>query len=107
MALGVPAYLVFDPTGEYLGAHTPCRGWQRAGTMVREWLPTPDGRYESRELGVSLQPDGDLLRVFDASGHPMLYEHEKTREIERLRAELAQLRKVSGEGGWRPRRSTL
>lgn len=106
MALGVPTYLVFDPTGEYLGAHTPCRGWQRVGTMVREWLPTRDGRYESRELGVSLQPDGDLLRVFDASGHPMLYEHEKTREIEtqareieRLRAELTQLQKASGEGG--------
>jgi Uma2 family endonuclease len=90
LALGVPSYLVFDPTQEYLGYS--CRGWQRVGGVAREWRPTPDGRYEDNALGVSFRPDGDLLRVIDALGQPIAYEYEKTQEIMELRARLEQLR---------------
>jgi len=84
MALGVPEYLAFDPTGEYLGA--PCRGWRRAGNTIDVWSPDAAGRYAS-VLGIFLRPDGDRLRVFGRDGRPLPYEYEKTRELdERARA---------------------
>lgn len=100
MNLGVQNYLVFDPTGVFL--QLPCRGWRRAGEGAQPWEPSSDGRYECQALGISLRPDGDLMRVFDAAGRPIAYDHEKIRElrrrdreIEALRAELAQLKGVA------------
>ncbi len=78
--LGIPYYLVFDPTGELLGA--PCVGWRQDGGVLREWPADADGRYYVRELGISLQPEGDLLRVFDSAGHPVPFSFEKTTLIE-------------------------
>jgi len=79
LALGVPEYLIFDPTGDFLGG-APCRGWRLVDGTAREWRPSADGRYASA-LGLSMRPDGDRLRVFDHAGKPMPYEYEKTWEL--------------------------
>lgn len=88
LALGVPEYLIFDPTGDFLGG-APCRGWRLVDGAAQEWRPTADGRYASA-LGLSMRPDGDRLRVLDRAGNPMPYEYEKTWELaerERMLAE--------------------
>lgn len=79
LALGVPNYLVFDPRGELLG--TPCRGWQQEGSAIREWQPDADGRYQALGLDVALQAEGDLLRIFDPAGRPVLFGFEKALRI--------------------------
>jgi Uma2 family endonuclease len=87
LSLGVQEYLVFDPLGDYLPER--CRGWRRVGDTIEVWRPTPEGRYESRTLGISFQPEDTLLRVIDGQGRPVLSGIEKTQEIARLRAQLA------------------
>ncbi len=79
LGLGVPEYLVFDPTGELLG--TSCRGWQQSGGIVREWRPEPDGTYRSLTLGIAFRPEGIFLRVFDQAGRPMPIREERLRKI--------------------------
>lgn len=101
LALGVPAYLVFDPTSAYLGA--PCHAWQQEGGAVREWLPASDGRYECRSLGISLRPEGVFLRVYDPTGRPVATREERLQELATLRAELAHLRQqIDGPESDRP-----
>ncbi len=104
LALGVPEYLVFDPTGRFL--RPPCRAWRFVGGAARAWHPEADERYVSHALGIALSPDGDVLRVYDSQNRPIPYDYEKAqilatqaqeldaraREIEGLRAELAHLR---------------
>jgi len=89
LALGVPEYLIFDPTGDFLGG-APCRGWRLIDGATREWRPSADGRYASA-LGLSMRPDGDRLRVFDRTGTPMPYEYEKTWELAERDAERARM----------------
>src|SRR6185437_5449647 len=95
--LGVANYLVFDPGIDFLGV--PCLGWQHDGTRFRGWRAAIDGRFHVSALGIALQPENGLLRVFDASGRPVPFAHEKTsllsaqsRHIADLEAELARLR---------------
>jgi Uma2 family endonuclease len=91
LALGVQDYLVFDPTGAYLGE--PCRGWQVVDGQVRDWRPLPDGRYQSSSLGISFRPEGVFLRVYAQDGRPVAFREERLQEIATLRAELAELRR--------------
>jgi hypothetical protein len=65
-AIGVHEYLVFDPTGAYLGA--PCQAWRFAGGGQETWTAGADGRFVSETLGIAFRPEGVFLRVFDASG---------------------------------------
>jgi Uma2 family endonuclease len=88
--LGVPDYLVFDPHADLLGA--PCRGWRQHGGVIEEWRPGTDGRYHTSVLGISLQPDGALLRIFDPQGNPVPYPHENAHAARNLRQEMAALR---------------
>ncbi|HVA91581.1 MAG TPA: Uma2 family endonuclease [Chloroflexota bacterium] len=64
--VGVQEYLVFDPTHDWLG--TAVRAWHATAHGFEAWLPTRDGAWHSRELGISFQVDGMLLRVVDADG---------------------------------------
>jgi Uma2 family endonuclease len=89
LTLGIPEFLLFDPSGEFL--HTPCRGWRLMAGKPQAWQPDADGRYQSA-LGMAFAPEGTRLRVFDRSGQPMPFRHEKTalvvdqrRELERQR----------------------
>ena len=93
LTLGVPEYLVFDPLAAYIGG--PCRAWRVVDGRIETWDPAPDGRYESRTLGISLRPEGALLRVFDHTGLPVPFEFEKTRllmdQIDQLAAQVEQM----------------
>lgn len=95
--LGVPNYLVFDPYADLLGQS--CLGWRRHGDAVEEWRPDANGRFHTSELGISFQPDGALLRIFDPNGRPVPYPHENAaiaraleQEVAALRAELGRMR---------------
>jgi hypothetical protein len=71
--IGVQEYLVFDPTGGFLGEQV--RGWHRAQGAWQPWLPEPrpDGQavWTSAVLGLAARPDGLLLR-FDHPAHGTL-----------------------------------
>jgi Uma2 family endonuclease len=82
----VPEYLVFDPDAEYIPGQV--RAWRRVGQVVQEWRPEADGRYHSA-LGISLQPDGPLLRAFDPEGLPVPYPTELARENAALRERIS------------------
>jgi hypothetical protein len=97
LSMGVPDYLLFDPHGDLLGES--CRGWQQNNGVVREWRPGADGRYHTTSLGISFQPEGDLLRVYDPDGRPVPFYFENAEIADRvaeLEAELARLRAQSG-----------
>ena len=109
--LGVANYLVFDPGSDFLGA--PCLGWQHDGKRFREWRAALDDRFHVSGLGIALRPENGLLRVFDASGRPVPFGHEKTTVMEKqarqlvaqaqrlaeLEAELARLRLRERDSG--------
>ena len=97
MLLRIPEYLVFDPRGEFIPGQV--RAWRREGDVVRAWEPEADGGYYSRELGISVRPNGPLPRVHDPGGHPVPYWFEVARDnavfrqrIAALEAELKRLR---------------
>jgi Uma2 family endonuclease len=61
--LRIPEYFLFDPEGKYLDR--PLRGFRlRRGRYV-ELKPAADGSLISRQLGLRLLPEGELLRLID------------------------------------------
>lgn len=106
--LRVPEYFLFDPFGDYL---TPRFQGHRLTAGEYRPMRLQDGRLRSRQLGLWLEPDGDALRLVDpetgtrlpttaeveAAADRAEAEAEARRaaesENERLRAELAALRK--------------
>ena len=88
--LGIPEYLVFDPHAEFLEGQV--QAWRRVGEVIQAWEPDADGRYHSRELGISFQPEGALLRVFDPEGIPVPYWFESAQRARALEQENAALR---------------
>jgi Uma2 family endonuclease len=87
----LPEYLVFDPTEAHLPGQI--RAWRTDNTgRPREWRPDVAGRYQSRTLGVSFRPEGFFLRIFDPTGVPIPFDHEKADTIARLERENAALR---------------
>jgi Uma2 family endonuclease len=79
LRLGVPFYLAFDPYAALQGQS--CRGWRQDNGAVRAWLPEPDGRYHVPSLGISFQPEQDLLRVYDPDGKPVPFYFEKDQVV--------------------------
>jgi hypothetical protein len=71
--IGVQEYLVFDPTGEFLGEQV--RGWRRGDGGWQPWPPETraDDRqvWHSAVLGLAARPEGLLLR-FDRPAHGTL-----------------------------------
>lgn len=102
-ALGIPEYLVFDPTGEFLPQHLWARKLGPHGYVP--WEPEADGRWHSA-LGISFLPQGFLLRIYDQDGQlvptgPELRVYnrrltdlisEREQQIAALEAELRRLR---------------
>jgi len=110
--LGVSEYFLFDPFEEYL--HPPLQGCRLTSGTYRPIRPVK-GRLPSRVLGLHLEADGDLLRLYDpAAGRrlptpPEVFEaqqreaaarrravrarREAEAEAERLRRELEELRR--------------
>ncbi len=87
--VGVQEYLVYDPTGEFLGASV--RAWHLTSRGFTAWQPKPSGHWHSQVLGVSLRPDGLLLRVYDQDGALVPTFDEQERRIAELEAKLRAL----------------
>jgi len=67
--IGVPEYLVFDPTKDILGMHI--RAWRldphRQG-RYQPWVADEDGYWRSDILGVSLRPQPHYVSMRDVDG---------------------------------------
>ena len=88
--LGVSEYFIFDPLGDYLTP--PLRGYRLVGD---EYIRMEgDGtRLMSQSLGLELRIVDSWLRLFDPeAGRFLPTPAELADEVERLRAELAQLK---------------
>jgi Uma2 family endonuclease len=92
--LKVREYFLFDPYGDYLDP--VLQGYRLRGGVYRP-IRAVEGRLPSQVLGLHLERDGELLRLFDpATGRrlptPQEARREAEAEIHRLRAELERLR---------------
>jgi Uma2 family endonuclease len=93
-SIGVREYFVFDPERRFV--KPVLQGFR---TLKGQSVPIKakgDGSLTSRELGLALIPEGDLLRLIDRStGQPVLTRseraHQLAAEVEQLRARLADL----------------
>jgi len=82
--LGVKEYFLFDPLGEYLQPNL--QGFTLVKGRYQVLLLSAEGELVSRELGLILRPQGDLLRLVDSyTGQMLATSHESIR-----RAELAE-----------------
>jgi Uma2 family endonuclease len=96
--LGVSEYFLFDPYEEYL--HPRLQGY-RLGRGKYARIRPAEGRLPSKVLGLHLEGDGELLRLFDPTKEtwlPIPPEEREARlqaeaEVERLRRELDKLRR--------------
>jgi Uma2 family endonuclease len=68
--LGVQEYFLFDPLGEYLSPQL--QGFRLVGDYYQPMSLSEDGALVSRELGVTLKPDGQLLRVINTATGEMV-----------------------------------
>ncbi len=98
-------YFLFDPFEEYL--HPRLQGYRLAKGAYRP-IRAVKGRLPSKVLGLHLEADGELLRLYDPAGRrrlptpPEVVEAQKREamarqeaeaEVERLRRELEELRR--------------
>jgi Uma2 family endonuclease len=96
--LGVPEYFLFDPYRDYL--EPPLQGYRLIRGGYQPIAPVA-GRLPSEGLGLHLEADGVLLRLYDPATHrwlPTPAEEHQARlqaeaEVERLRRELEELRR--------------
>lgn len=97
--LCVPEYFLFDPLGDYL--KPPLKGY-RLRTGKYGAIKPVKGRLPSKILGLHLERDGKDLRLYDPETKQWLpTPKERIERIEaendRLRKELAELRRRGGE----------
>ncbi len=92
---GVHEYVVFDPTGDILPERV--RAWRRGEERMAPWPAGDDGRWHSRELGVSFGVDGLFLRVYTAQGKPIEFDMEARCELEDVRRQIARLTEPEGD----------
>jgi Uma2 family endonuclease len=68
--LGVGEYFLFDPLNEYLSPRL--QGFRLAGGAYQPVPIEPDGTIVSKETGLILKPEGEMLRLIDSgSGSAM------------------------------------
>jgi hypothetical protein len=92
---GVLEYLTIDVGGAFLPEGI--RAWRLSDGIYEPWLPEPNGRWRSAEIGVSIGLEGVQATVYDADGCPQLREGQIGRELARRDAELAELRRLVDE----------
>jgi Uma2 family endonuclease len=95
-SLGVKEYFVFDPEGRYV--KPALRGFRSLRHRPVPMKPAADGSLVSKQLGLRLVPEGEMLRLIDlGTGQPVPTRAERAEalaaEVERLRALLAQQRR--------------
>jgi Uma2 family endonuclease len=87
--LGVREYFIFDPLVEFMPR--ALTGYRRVGGSYQELIPAADGSLGSRELGLTLCPEGPMLRLLDAAtGEPVLTKDERSEEERRRHLEAEQ-----------------
>jgi hypothetical protein len=84
---GVREYLVLDPTAEWVPGRG--RGWRLEGAAYVPW-PPEEGRWRSRELGVSFGVEDGLVAVYRADGRRQLREGEVSAFRAYMEQEIAQ-----------------
>jgi Uma2 family endonuclease len=104
--LGIPEYFLFDPEGKYL--QPALQGFRLRKGVYVPLKPAADESLRSKQLGLRLVPEGEMLRLVDArTGKPVptrqeRAEREKQRadqlaqEVKRLRALLAKQNGTEG-----------
>jgi Uma2 family endonuclease len=94
-AAGVAEYLVFDPAGDILGAQVwACRAGSRG---YEPWEPDAAGRWSSAALGISFEPQGVLLRVYDQAGRLVPTIDERDAAATELDRRIVELDPVAAE----------
>ncbi len=85
-AVGVPEYIVFDPSGDVLS--TPLLAWRLAAGTYVPWRPDRGGwwRWHSETLDVSFRATQPFLSMRDRDGTPV----ELPREVRRRNWQLEQ-----------------
>ncbi|HEX7186294.1 MAG TPA: Uma2 family endonuclease [Thermoanaerobaculia bacterium] len=68
--LGVPEYFLHDPCGEYLSP--PLLGYRLVRGQYRLMKPAADGSLISKVTGLTLQPEGQRLRLVDTATGKLL-----------------------------------
>ncbi len=107
--LRIPEYFLFDPEAKYMDA--PLRGFRLRKGAFEEMTPAADGSLVSKQLGIRLVPEGEMLRLIDLkTGQPVLTRLEQTeqakerarkdrRRAAELAAEVERLRQLLKERG--------
>ena len=102
--LGIKEYFLYDPEGVCLDP--VLLGFRSVKSEPRPMKPAKDGSLVSKQLGLRLVPEGEMLRLIDlATEEPVLTrseqaerEHqlrqEERRRAEELEAEVARLRRL-------------
>jgi Uma2 family endonuclease len=72
-SLGVEEYILFDPLGDYLDPRL--RGYRLTGRRYRPIAPESDGSLLSRTTSLRLRPEGENLRLVDATTGECLLGH--------------------------------
>jgi len=76
-AVGVPEYIVFDPSGDVLSP--PLLAWRLAAGSYVPWRPDRGGWWHSASLDVSFRATQPVLSMRDRDGTPV----ELSREVRR------------------------
>lgn len=91
-SIGIKEYFLFDPEDRYLKPNL--QGFRGVKGEAVAMKPAEDGSLVSKQLGLILKPEGDMLRLIDArTGHPVLTRAERAdlekqlREQEHMRAD--------------------
>ncbi|HKV07108.1 MAG TPA: Uma2 family endonuclease, partial [Thermoanaerobaculia bacterium] len=86
--LGVEEYFLFDPLGDYL--HPRLQGYRLQGGRYQPLKPAaPDGSLESQTTGLTLQIEGERLRLIDtATGEKVLWADEQSAELKRTKEQV-------------------
>jgi Uma2 family endonuclease len=87
-ALKIKEYFVFDPEARYFDPSL--QGFRPAKGRSVALKPAADGSLISKELGLRLVPEGEMLRLIDVkSGQPILTRSERAAAAEARNATLA------------------
>jgi Uma2 family endonuclease len=80
--IGVKEYFIFDPEYKYL--KPVLQGFRRVKGKAVPLKPAGDGSLVSKELGLTLIPEGEMLRFIDlTTGKPLLTRVERAEQEQR------------------------
>jgi hypothetical protein len=101
--LGIREYILFDPHGRFLDP--PLQGFRLQRGVYVPLRPAADGSLTSRELGLRLVAEGQLLRLIDArTGRPVLTRAERAQQAREKEEQERQQREQAQKEARRARR---